>query len=86
MELKKRSNRYLYKQNTSLKIRALLDNKSAQNRLLPLAFLNVVIAVCVLWIYKNRKIYFKIRYFTQINELTDIIDRYHLPHIWIKML
>lgn len=78
----------LDKENTLLKTQALLDNESAQNRRLALALLTMALVVFILWAYKNRRIYLKMRYFAETDELTGISNRHHfaqLAHSAIKL-
>ena len=67
----------LDKQNILLKTQAMLDNESARNKILALALLTLALVVFVLWTYKNRKTYLKMRYFAQNDELTGIANRHH---------
>jgi diguanylate cyclase (GGDEF)-like protein len=71
----------LDKENTLLRTQSLLDNESAQNRLLALALLTMALFVFVLWTYKNRKIYLEMRYFAQTDELTGIANRHHFAKL-----
>jgi diguanylate cyclase (GGDEF)-like protein len=68
-------------ENTLLKTQVLLDKKSAQNRLLALALLTLALVVFILWAYKNRKTYLKMRYFAQTDELTGIANRHHFAQL-----
>lgn len=72
---------FLDRENTLLKIQALLDNESAQSKRLALALLTMVLVVFILWAYKNRKIYIKMRYFAQTDELTGIANRHYFAQL-----
>lgn len=76
----------LDKENALLKTQARLDSKSAQNRLLALALLTLVLVVFILWTYKNRKTYIKMRYFAQTDELTGIANRHHFAQLALSAI
>ena len=73
-------------ENALLKTQARLDNKSAQNRLLALALLILVLVVFILWAYKNRKTYLRMRYFSQTDELTGIANRHHFAQLALSAI
>jgi diguanylate cyclase (GGDEF)-like protein len=68
-------------ENALLKTQVLLDKESAHNRLLILALLSLALVVFILWAYKNRKVYLRMRHFAQTDELTGIANRHYFAQL-----
>jgi diguanylate cyclase (GGDEF)-like protein len=76
----------LHNENALLKTQVLLDKESAQNKLLALALLTLILFVFILWTYKNRKTYLRMRYFAQTDELTGIANRHHFAQLALSAI
>ncbi|MFT5924043.1 MAG: diguanylate cyclase (GGDEF)-like protein [Paraglaciecola sp.] len=68
-------------ENVLLKTQVLLDKESAQNRLLAIGLLTMVLVMFILWSYKNRKTHLKMRYFAQTDDLTGIANRHYFAQL-----